>query len=162
MTTEPPEGGSELLWALPWSKAVLGCVEWPSPCSPPQVANSTDISLLFTAAYLIFLHPKCSGIPEPAFEHLYVQKSRALLRYFAACVSFSSFSPLHWALHRCCHWVSQWGWEHPAGFGVSPCHLHLLPPRHRGRDALISSSQLPFPAMEILWMPRKGCPKDAR
>lgn len=124
--TSGPASAMELLWdsRAPRGLSVLpcllqGCVgmlEWPSPCSLPRVANSTDISLLLAAVYLIFMHPSAQEYPDS----LYAPKSSALLRYFTACVSFPSFSPLHWALQRCCHWVSLFC----LGKGAAP---HLVP-----------------------------------
>lgn len=134
-----------------WSKAVLGCEERPSPCSLPQDANSTDISLLLAAAYLIFMHPSALECPNS----LCAQKSGALPRYFAVCVSFPPFSPLHWALQRCCHWVglfSCMGWEQAPSWcrGVSSSPPSASP-RHRGRDALVGFHHLSSlcQAMEI-------------
>lgn len=100
VTAEPPGLLSAALAHSVPGQAVLGCVEWPSPCSLPQDANSTDISLLPAAAYIIFMHPSAQEYPN-----ISQAQRRALLRYFAACVSFPSFSPLHWALQRCCPWV---------------------------------------------------------
>lgn len=106
--TAEPQGCSVLPWLiLCLGQAVLGCVQWPSPCSLPQDANSMDISLLLSAAYIIFMHPSAQEYPNT----LYAPK-RALLRCFAACVSFPSCSPLHWAVQRCCPCS-------PAGMGAA-------------------------------------------
>lgn len=65
-------------------KALLRCTQCPGSCSLPQGVDSTDTALLFAAASLIFMHPNVREHPNTSCA----QRSRALLSYFTACVSF--------------------------------------------------------------------------